>query len=219
MDYRAILVSLLEGANVTARLCLTVLLISTVLALVLTFLRSMLTGPTGRIVTRAIESYNWFFRGVPPLIIIFLVYFGSTFLGHRFSSFTAATVALILVMTAFLNEVFRSGVQAVPRDQHEAAAALGMSRIQVYSRIALPQGLALSMPPFVSTSTQLVKDSALVSVIGVTELFYRADVAIARTHEPFLVYAGAGLFYVLINSVVLVVGAIAERRTARWLEV
>lgn len=136
--------------------------------------------------------YVEFFRGSPILIQIFLIYYAGPHFGLLLSPVTAGVVGLALYGAAYYAEIFRSGFEAVPKGQVEAAECLGISPSRVLWRIKLPQMTALVLPPLVNQSIILIKDSAVLSVITVPELTKQTSKIINETFtiaEPLLVLA------------------------------
>jgi len=173
------------------------------------------------------DLYTTVVRGVPELLIIFLVYFGSGFLLQavaswlgvagrvEISAFWSGVAALSLVFGAFATEVLRGAFLAVPRGQREAAHALGMSRLLTLRRIVLPQIWRHALPGLGNLWLVLVKDTSLVSVIALDELLRRTQVAVSVEKQPFTFYFAAALIYCAITAVSMAVQAVLERRAAR----
>jgi His/Glu/Gln/Arg/opine family amino acid ABC transporter permease subunit len=147
-------------------------------------------------------------RGLPELLVIFLVYFGGTVLltaiaGHyvNFSSFFAGVLALSLLFGSYASQVFRGAFLAVPRGQTEAGRALGLSRPQIFFYIQLPQAWHHALPGLGNLWLVLLKDTALISLIGVTDLMNKAQTASSTTHKPFTFYLAAALLYLIMTSI------------------
>ena len=147
-------------------------------------------------------------RGVPELLVIFLIYFGGTILLTTlagkyvdFPAFTAGIIALGLLFSSYASQVFRGAFLAVPIGQTEAGIALGFNRCQIFFHIQLPQAWRHALPGLGNLWLVLLKDTALVSLIGVADLMNRAQTAASTTHQPFTFYLTASAFYLLITSV------------------
>ena len=144
---------------------------------------------------RAAEMYIGAFQGTPLLMQLFLVFFGLPLLGFRIEAWTAAVVSLTLFASAFLAEIWRGGVEAVPRGQWEAAASLGLHRIRQLRLVVLPQALTIARAPTVGFLVQLVKSTALTSIIGFDELLRTSNAINNATFQPFTVYGLGALIY------------------------
>jgi len=148
---------------------------------------------------RAIAAgYIDFFQGTPLLMQLFLVFYGMPVLGVRVSPWTAVTIGMTLHASAFLGEIWRGGIQAVPRGQTEAASALGLRYASRMRDIVLPQALRLSIAPTVGFLVQLIKGTSLASIVGFVELSRSAQIVASTTYKPLIAYGLAGLFYFVI---------------------
>ena len=176
------------------------------------------------------EVYTTAIRGIPELLVIFLVYYGSGFgiqwaarlVGYdqyiEVSSFAAGVVALGLVFGAFATEVFRGAFQAIPRGQFEAAQALGLRRLTVFRRITLPQVWRHALPGLGNLWVSLLKDTSLVSVIALDELVRKTNIAIGFEKRPFTFYMAAALIFCVLTLVSMRLQHHAERRARRGFE-
>ncbi|KKO16464.1 MULTISPECIES: amino acid ABC transporter permease [Pseudomonas] len=138
-----------------------------------------LMGATARLSSNgfaiAIASfYTSFFRGVPLLIQIYLIYLGIPQLGYVVGAVPAGILALSLCYGAYMTEIFRAGISSIPRGQWEASRAIGLTPFQAMTRVILPQSMRLIIPPTGNQFISMLKDSSLVSVIGVWELMFLA---------------------------------------------
>ena len=168
--------------------------------------------------------YTTVIRGLPNLLTIMIVYFGGTATLSRVvgryvevNALWAGIFALSLVFGAYATEVFRGAILAVPRGQIEAAQALGLSRRDTYRFIVLPQAWRYALPGIGNQWQATLKETSLVSVIGLEELMRKAAIAAGRTHEPFTMYMGAALFYLILTSSSDFMFRLAERRANRGL--
>jgi polar amino acid transport system permease protein len=146
----------------------------------------------------AVSGYVQLFQGTPLLMQLFLSYFGMAALGFNTSAWTAAAVALTLYTSAFLAEIWRGCVAAVPRGQWEAANALALNFREQLLHVILPQALRIAVPPTVGFLVQVVKGTALASVIGFVELTKAGTMITNATFRPFLVYGFVALFYFVL---------------------
>jgi polar amino acid transport system permease protein len=154
-------------------------------------LRVMPFGPANWLARAHIQ----FIQGTPLLMQLFVAFFGMSILGVDVSAWTAASVALTAFTSAFLAEIWRGCVQAIPRPQWEASAALGLGWVQQFRYVIAPQALRLAIPPSVGLSVQVIKGTSLASIIGFVELT-RAGTALNNvTFRPFLVFLFVAAIY------------------------
>lgn len=156
--------------------------------------------------TRTARAYIHFFRVTPEMILIFWGYFClPELLGLQLSGFWTGAGTLGLVAAAYLAEIFRAGIQAVPKGQWEAARALGLHAVPLWGRIVLPQALRLMIPPFVNYFTELMKNTTLLSAIGVGELALQAYLLGGQTfrYVEFLTAIAIGYFLVIFPTSLL----------------
>lgn len=158
--------------------------------------------------------YVWFVRGTPTLIQIFLVYFGLPQFGLRMSPYVAGVLALGVNSGAFVAEIVRAGLSAIPRGQRECAKALGMGWGLSMRLVILPQVLRIIVPPLANEAITLVKNTSLLSTITVLELTLFSQMAIARTFRPFEFYIAAALIYLALTTVLSAGASRLERHFA-----
>ena len=146
-----------------------------------------------------LDFYTYIIRGTPLLLQILFVYFGLPTIGIRLDSFTAALLALVVNYTAYLAEIMRAGIQSIDKGQYEAAKVLGLDYQQTMKRIVVPQALKVVAPPICNEYIVLIKDTALVSVIGMQELLRATKEIVARdfTMIPFFI---AAVIYLIITA-------------------
>jgi polar amino acid transport system permease protein len=144
---------------------------------------------------RGVSAYVQLFQGTPLLMQLFLAYFGLALLGWNVSAWTAAAVALTLYASAFLVEIWRGCVNAVPKGQWEAADSLALSFTEKMRYVVGPQALRIAVPPTVGFLVQVIKGTALASVIGFIELTKAGTMITNATFKPFTVYACVALMY------------------------
>jgi polar amino acid transport system permease protein len=142
-----------------------------------------------------ISGYVQLFQGTPLLMQLFLAYFGIALFGIKTSAWVAASVALTLYTSAFLTEIWRGCVAAIPKGQWEASQSLAMSFREQLQYIVLPQALKIAIPPTVGFLVQVVKGTALASVIGFIELTKAGTMITNATFKPFIVYSCVALLY------------------------
>ena len=142
-----------------------------------------------------VGGYVQLFQGTPLLMQLFLAYFGIALFGIKTSAWVAASVALTLYTSAFLTEIWRGCVAAIPKGQWEASQSLAMSFREQLQYIVLPQAIKIAIPPTVGFLVQVVKGTALASVIGFIELTKAGTMITNATFKPFVVYSCVALLY------------------------
>ncbi|MFC4671755.1 amino acid ABC transporter permease [Seohaeicola nanhaiensis] len=165
-----------------------------------------------RAVRLPMRAFEWLFMGTPLLLQLFLIYFGLVQIGIDLPAFVAGVIGLGLHFAVYNSELIQTAILAVDRGQMEAARTLGLSRTQTLRKVVVPQAVRDVIPPIGNNMIALLKDSALVSVIGVAELTLSAQLAIGRTYRPFEFYLVAALFYYVINLAMEAVLRRIERR-------
>jgi polar amino acid transport system permease protein len=150
---------------------------------------------SGRITKILVGSYVQIFQGTPLLMQLFFVYFGFAALGLPSSAWTAAAICLTLYASAFLAEIWRGCVNAVPNGQWDAAKSIGLSFTQQLRLVILPQAVKIAVAPTVGFLVQVIKGTALASIIGFIELTKASQMIANATFKPFLIYSCVALFY------------------------
>lgn len=202
---------LLDGLGLTMVLVLSSLGLGILIGAVGCFGRLMGRGPLYWLA----YVYVGVFRGIPETVLIFWIYFcGPLVLNVRLSPLGTGILALTLVSGAYLTEIFRAGINAVPHGQVEAARSLGLSPYRRARHVIVPQALRVMLPTFIGFITILLKNSALVSAIGVGELFYRAMILSANNFKYFEIYTAVGIMYFAIIFPLSLAARSAERRIA-----
>jgi polar amino acid transport system permease protein len=163
---------------------------------------------------RFAAGYIDFFQGTPLLMQLFLVYYGLPVFGMHLNPWVAVTIGLTLHASAFLGEIWRGGIQAVPLGQTEAARALGLRYRDRLISVVLPQAIRLSLAPTVGFLVQLVKGTSLAAIIGFVELSRSAQIVASTTYKPLIAYGLAGIFYFILCFPLSCVSAGLERRFA-----
>lgn len=137
-------------------------------------------------------------QSVPVLMVLFLSYFGLSAMGFDLPPLVAASVALGFWSAAYLADIWRSAIESVPHQQWEAAASLALTTPQQYIHIVLPQAIRIAIPPTIGFLVQLVKNTSIVSVVGMVELMRAGQLMNNVTFEPFSVFGMVGLLYFVI---------------------
>lgn len=174
-----------------------VTLVALPFGLVLGLLMALVHTYGGKVLNRVAAAYSILLRGVPPIVLLFILYFilsGSI----NLSPFWAGSFSLGIVSSAYQMEILRGALLAVGAGQMTAARAVGMSRLQAIQFIILPQALRLAIPPWSNEASIVLKDSSLVYALGVPEILRRAQQLSATTQQPFLAYGTAALIYFVL---------------------
>ena len=206
MDYiLSLLPAMLEGTGVTLKLFFLTLAMSLPIGVVMALARITKFKPLNIFM----QLYIWLFRGTPLLLQLFFIYYGLAQVGIKFDRFTAAVLAFVLNYSAYLAEIYRSGIQSIPLGQYEAADVLGLNRLQTMTKIILPQMFKRVLPPISNEVINLVKDTALIYVIGISELLRVTKTSAVRdfSFTPWIV---AAIFYLVMTGTV--------QQFFKWLE-
>ncbi|WP_277595995.1 ABC transporter permease [Roseateles puraquae] len=214
--------SLLEGAAVTLGVALSSLLIAALLGL----LGALAKLSRSRIAQAIAGLYTTLIRGVPDLVLMLLVFYGgqiaintvAPMLGHEdyidIDPFVAGSLTIGFIFGAYLTESFRGAFLAVPAGQREAGLAFGMSPARVLWRITLPQMLRHALPGISNNWLVLIKSTAIVSIIGLSDLMTRGQQAAGTTREPFSFYLAVAVIYLVFTSVSELAFSWAQKRLA-----
>lgn len=206
MDYVLMLLPpMLKGFGVTLTLFFITLAIAMPAGIILGMARISRFTP----LRWFMEFYVWLFRGTPLLLQLLFIYFGLMTVGITMERLHAAILAFCLNYSAYLAEVFRAGIQSIEKGQYEAADVLGLTRFQTMTRIVLPQVFKRVLPPVGNEVINLVKDSALIYVLAISELLRVAKTAVMRddTFVPFII---AAIFYLAMTAM--------AQQIFKWLE-
>lgn len=189
---------ILKGSVVSLELFAATILISVPLGILVAIGKVSNVKPLKLI----LSFYTWSFRGTPLLLQLFFIYFGLPALGIRLEPLIAATFSFTLNYSAYLAEIFRAGIESVDNGQYEAAAVLGLNSFQTMIRIIIPQTVKTVLPPVCNEAISLIKDSAMIAVIGVGDLLRNAKEIVTSdfTVTPFII---AGVVYLLITTVLV----------------
>jgi His/Glu/Gln/Arg/opine family amino acid ABC transporter permease subunit len=186
---------LLGGLLITVELTFVVITLSLVCALFVALAGMSRLAPLRWVVKAYIEVI----RGTPLLLQLIYVYYVLPEIGIRLDAFTAGVVALTLNYSAYLSEVYRSGIQAIARGQHDAAAALGMTHALAMRRIILPQAIRIVVPALGNYFIGLFKDTALCSAVSIQELVFTAQVHAALNFQYFTLYTVVAAMYFAVS--------------------
>lgn len=151
-----------------------------------------------RVLRALCTGYIEFVRGIPALVILFLLYFGLVPLGIVFDPFTAAVIGLGMNQGGYMAEVFRGGIEALHKGQREAALAVGMTPFEAYRHIIIPQAVRIVLPPLLNMLINLLKDTSICSLIAAPELMLRAKDIAAMAFRPMHIYLLVGVIYFMM---------------------
>ena len=172
-------------------------IISLPLGLILGLLFSLLYVYGGKFVVRVMSFYSTIMRGIPPIVLLFILYFVVS--GNvNLSPFWAGSISLGIVSSAYQMEIIRGALLSVSGGQMMAARAIGMGKLQAIKNVIIPQAFRLAIPPWSNEAAIVIKDSSLVYALGVPEILRRAQLISASSQQPFLAYITAGFIYFLL---------------------
>jgi polar amino acid transport system permease protein len=200
--------ALIQGAWTTLWLCAIGMLLGFAVGVVIHLIG---TG-RNRMGVALIRVYVSFFRGTPMLAQLLLLFYLPSALSLDVPPMVAAAVALALNSAAYQSQILGSGFEAIPKGQLEAASIFAIGRYQRLLHIQMPQVLRLTSPALISELIDVIKVSAVVSVISITDLMRVSQQLVAQTYRPLEVYLVAGLFYLALTSLLSVLGSLLERR-------
>jgi len=207
---RALFPRLVEGFGVTIGVGISAMALALAGSLLLLAPRMA----KSRLIRMPVESYIELMRNTPLLLQIYLIYFGLPLLGFFPSEFLCGVVGIALQHTAFLVEILRGGIESISRRQWEAASAIGMRRLATFQYVILPQAFLRVMGPLGNQLIILVKDTSLVSAIGVMELTMVGKMAIERSAVSIEIFMAIAVFYLALTTLLGVVLRLIEQRTA-----
>lgn len=199
-----------RGLFVTIEVSVLVIVLSLVAGLLLGVLVSYGSLPV-RIVIRLFSDV---IRGIPILVLIFVVYYGLPVLGLNLNNFVSAVIALALFATAQIVEIARGALQSIHSGQTEAAKAIGLTLPQRLAYVIFPQAMRRFLPPWINSVTDIVKGSALVSLVGVVDLMLSIQQVIGRTYVPMPLYVVGAIIYFIINYSLSSLSRLLEARYA-----
>jgi len=200
---------LATGLGMTVYLTVVSMAVALVFGLILALFRMAKFRP----LSLAAQLYIDIFRGVPLFVFIIWLYYGLPIvLGINFAPVTAGVICLSMQYAGWLAEVYRAGIGAIGKGQREAAMSLGLSPVQTFRDVVFPQTLRIIIPPIGNNFVGMLKDSSLVSVIGVFELVRQANLAVSLTFRPFEFYTTVAVIYIVLTRVLSHGTMMLERR-------
>lgn len=205
---------LIEGIKLTVSISLISLLIGMLIGFF-----SCIMGMSKNPVLKAISGiYIWIIRGTPMLVQAFIIYFGMPQLiqifspGFRIDAYTAGIITLSLNAGAYLSEIFRGGISAVPKGQNEAAKSLGLSKSRTMIKVILPQAIKVAIPSMVNQFIITVKDTSILSVIGLAEVVNKAKVYVGKSYQFFATYILVAIYYLIVISILMIISKYLEKK-------
>jgi arginine/lysine/histidine transport system permease protein len=198
----------IQGAVVTLQLSFFTVIFGFILGIVLSLMRMSKIWP----LKAAATAYVEFIRGTPLLVQVYLIFYGLPQLGLNLPELTAGILTLSLNSAAYLAEIFRAGIQAVDKGQAEAARSLGMPQSMAMRFIILPQAFKNILPAIGNEFIVIIKESSIVSVIGISELMYNAETVRGNTYRAFEPLIIAAVIYFVMTFTLSKLLGIAERR-------
>ena len=202
-----------EGLKVTAIVSVVSIAIGMVLGLLICLMKM-----SKFVVPRAIAGvYIWIIRGTPMLVQAFIVFYGVPLLIQMFTPFrmdatTAGIITLSLNAGAYLAEIYRGGIMAVPKGQSEAARSLGLTKAQTMWKVVLPQALKFSIPSLVNQFIITIKDTSILAMIGLPEIVNKAKTYVGSTYVYFETYLVVAVMYLAIISVLMIISNYIEKK-------
>lgn len=199
------------GFQVTLSLFFIVIILSVPGGLLLALLRLS----TNCVVTAVVDAYVYVMRGTPLMLQILLIYYGLPFMidGFELTDMTAAVLSFVLNYIAYLCEIFRSGIQSIPKGQYEGAKVLGFTYVQTMYKIILPQVIKRVLPPLANETITLLKDTSLVYVLAMNDIL-RITRSIVQRDFDITAFIVAGVFYLAMTFVLTKLYQYLERRMA-----
>lgn len=202
---------LLLGLTTTLKLGLVSIVLGLFFGLLLALTR-LYAPAIARVIAKV---YIDVFRSIPLLVLLIVIFYALPFVGISLSPFIAAATALIIVSSAYTAEIFRSGIEAIPKGQFEASQALGLGFRHMMKDVILPQATKIVIPPLTNNSINVIKDTALASVVAMPDLLKQATQAQAIAANPTPLIAAAGIYLVVLLPMVLAVSHLENRFSKR----
>ncbi|MEA3125961.1 MAG: polar amino acid transport system permease protein [Caballeronia sp.] len=185
---------LLQGLLTTLILSVAAIVGGTLVGLLAAVLRAF--GPWGT--PRLARLYTELFRGTPVLITLMFIYFGVSYFGYAIDVFAAGVIGLSVYQGAYIAEVFRSGIESVQKGQWEVSQILGLSKTQAFFSVILPQTGKIVLPPLIGQYLSLIKDTSIVSMIGMSELMHQGQAIVDRIGKPVEIYGLVAVLYFIV---------------------
>lgn len=205
---------LMQGIKLTVLISL----LSIVIGIVIGFFACIMGMSKNPVLKGLSAVYVWIIRGTPMLVQAFIIYFGMPQVvqvfnpSFRIEAFTAGVITLSLNAGAYLSEIFRSGISAVPKGQVEAARSLGMGKAKTMIKVVLPQAVKIAIPSMVNQFIITVKDTSILSVIGLADVVNKAKVYVGKSYQFFATYIMVAVYYLIVISILMVISKHLEKK-------
>lgn len=205
---------LIEGIITT----ILISLLSIFIGIIIGFIACIMGMAKNRVLKGISAIYVWIIRGTPMIVQAFIVYFGMPQVmqmmipGFRIEAFTAGVITLSLNAGAYLSEIFRGGISAVPKGQVEAARSLGLSGARTMMKVVLPQAVKIAIPSMVNQFIITVKDTSILSVIGLADVVNKAKVYVGKSYAFFETYILVAVYYLIVISLLMVFSRYLEKK-------
>ncbi len=205
---------LIEGV----RLTIAISVISLAIGFVIGLFTCLMKISKSKILNAIAGVYIWAIRGTPMIVQAFIVYFGIPQViqifapEFRINPFTAGLITLSINAGAYLAEIFRSGIQAVPKGQSEAARSLGLTKTRTMIKVVLPQAFKIVIPSLVNQFIITIKDTSILSVIGLADLVNRAKIYVGKSYLFFATYIMVACYYLVVISILMLVSNYLEKK-------
>jgi polar amino acid transport system permease protein len=199
---------LMKAATITVEIAAATVLLSFIFGSLL----GVAAALGGRVMRSVLMVYVFLTRGIPVLVLIFIAFFSLPRLGLEVPNYVAATIALVFYFSAFVADIVRGAILAVPRTTVEAGKAIGLRKLQILTHIQLPLGMRLALPPLVTTASIAVKSTSYASIVGVWELTYASREVVERTLAAFEIFAVVMLIYFCICYPISLAATVLQRR-------
>ena len=200
----------LKGLWMTSKIAFISLVTCTLIGLILGIFRSS----NNIILKRLVGVYVAFVRGTPFVVQIFIIFFIFPEWGIQLEAFSAALLAMAIMGSAFICEIIAGGIAAIPKGQWEAAASSGLTPFQQLRLVVIPQAMKIILPPLVGQYVLLIKDTSVVSVIGVMDLTRVGWVTVVRIPEGLMVFSLVGALYFMISYPLILLSNYLEQKMA-----
>ncbi len=185
---------LLHGIIVALEVTILSILLGMIVGLLVAFLKIYGT----KTVKKMVKAYEWVMRGLPILVLLFLIYFGLPTLGIHIGAFLSVILALGLGSSAYQAQIYRGAFLSIGQEQMEAGLSLGMSKFQTLFTVIVPQAVRLSLPGFTNEFTIVLKDSPLAYAVGIAEILKNGRDIISTSYRPFEIYFACSIIYFLL---------------------
>ncbi|WP_025681042.1 amino acid ABC transporter permease [Paenibacillus massiliensis] len=200
---------LLQGTLITLK----IVVISLICAFIIGLISGLMSVSTNKVLRFISSVYVDLIRGTPLLVQVFFIYFGlPVFLDMRIPAETAGIIAISLNAGAYISEIFRAGIVSISKGQSEAARSLGLNKFQTMRLVILPQATRRMVPAFVNQLIVTIKDTSLLSAIGITELTQSGEIIISTNFRAFEIWGTVGVFYLIIIYILSRISRVLERR-------